>query len=258
MRKRIYFGNWKMKLGYQESIDLAKRYLEIGVNEVANQNKLVFVAVSYLAAKEVIELFANSGIHVAAQDCSVMSNLGAYTGEVSALQLAEIGVKGILIGHSERRAVVKETDDMFNQKLHNALNSKLYTCLCFGETAAERAAGKTYEVIDQQLSRGLNHAEINPNAAEFLMVAYEPVWAISSTVGAREATADEIRNVMVYIRNWIKRKFGENIGENMPILYGGSANSDNANELISVENVDGFIPGKASLNAEDFKATISA
>jgi triosephosphate isomerase len=263
MRKRIYFGNWKMKLGYAESVKLAHDYVNSGLCDlIKSKNEQrethVFAAVPFLPAKEIAEIFKGHDVKPAAQSCSVMAEAGAYTGEVSAAQLAEIGIQGTLVGHSERRTIAMETDAMLNQKVTNALSAKLITCLCIGETADERAAGNAFAVIDSQLEKGLVGMESNPNTADYLVIGYEPVWAISSTAGAREATMEEVAEVMVHIRAWVKQKFGAEVGGNMPLLYGGSVKPENAPQLLAIEDIDGFIPGNASLDAEKLKAIIAA
>ena len=192
------------------------------------------------------QLPANSSISVGAQNCASES-AGAYTGEVSAKMIASLGAKYVILGHSERRAMYHETDELLVKKLGQVLTNNLYPIFCCGETLIERNAGKHFEIIKNQLFSGLFHL----SAADFakVVIAYEPVWAIGPGVTASSAQAQEVHQ---FIRKVVTDKYGDAAAQDCSILYGGSCNAANAKELFANADVDGGLIGGASLKAKDF------
>ena len=179
-------------------------------------------------------------IKIGAQNCSE-EDRGAFTGEISASMLQEKRVSHVLIGHSERRTLFKETDDVIFKKIEAAIKSKLTPIVCIGETLSEKKANKTLRVLDSQINGSL--AKIDPH--EQVIVAYEPVWAIGTGLTPDE---NEIKETHFYI----KEKLGQYFYTDIPVLYGGSANAENCSQIISIENVDGLLVGGASLKKHDF------
>ena len=216
---KIVAANLKMNLNYDE----IKKYLE-DINEIDNKN-VIFIPTSIY-----VPYFLNKGYSVGVQNCHYL-NKGAYTGETSPSQLKSIGVDYVLIGHSERRTYFNEDNDLLNMKIKEALNNGLKVIYCIGETEEERNHGKTKEVLKTELLEGLK--DIN----EEVIIAYEPVWAIGTSV---TPTSLEIEEAVDYIKSIY----------DYPTLYGGSTNDKNIEELNSIKNVDGFLIGGASLDTQ--------
>jgi len=235
-------GNWKMNLTPSEAI----RYLdEFAVLLPTDHAYEVALFPSYLVVPFVIgNLLKRRDIHVGAQNLSDRES-GAFTGEVSAPMLTDAGCRYVLIGHSERRKIYGETDELLAKKLSMALQHKLSVVYCIGETLAEREANQTFDVIDQQLKNliALPH-ESRPN----ITIAYEPVWAIGTGLNATPAQAQEVHHV---IRTTMSDHWNDT-GKNMRILYGGSVTPANAKELFACPDVDGGLVGGASLKPDSF------
>ena len=251
MRKKIVAGNWKMNKTLQEGIELAKE-----VNDkvkTAHADKVtVVIGTPFIHLSEVSKTVNPASIAVAAQNCATETS-GAYTGEVSAAMVASTGAKYIILGHSERRSYYGETDEILVKKVERALENKLEIIFCVGEVLAEREADKHFEVVKSQLTNGL----FNLPAEQFahITVAYEPVWAIGTGKTATSAQAEEMH---AFIRKTIAEKYNQQVADNTSILYGGSCNAKNADELFSQPDVDGGLIGGASLKADDFLAIITA
>ena len=177
---------------------------------------------------------------------------GAYTGEISAEMLSEIGVKVVLIGHSERRALFGETDEFVNQKVKAALDNGLYALLCIGETLEQRESGETNTVLTAQLEKGLEGIELPKSDWYQLVVAYEPVWAIGT---GKVATLEQIEQTHAHVHKELKRLYPD---VTTPVLYGGSANEKNAAEILAVKGVDGVLVGGAALDPDKFAAIINS
>ncbi len=186
------------------------------------------------------------GVSIGAQDCSPGTADAARTGEISAAMLADVGAKYIIVGHSERRQIQKETDDLVRQKAEAANAAGLISIVCVGETQEERAAGRVAEVVGRQVTASA------PRQGGMFVVAYEPVWAIG---GNSTPTLTEIGEVHALIRETLAAEFGSQANETR-ILYGGSVNPKNAGEIFTVGGVDGALVGRASLKAADFSAII--
>ncbi len=177
---------------------------------------------------------------------------GAFTGEVSGKMLADIGCQYVILGHSERRAIFKESDEFINQKVFAAFENKLTPIVCVGETLEERESGKTEAVVECQCTGSL--ANLTADQMAKTVIAYEPVWAIGTGKTATPAQAEEVH---AFIRNWLKSKFGD-VAEDVIIQYGGSVKADNAEELLGQPNINGALVGGASLKADGFVAICHA
>ncbi|MFZ4714754.1 MAG: triose-phosphate isomerase [Bacteriovoracaceae bacterium] len=188
--------------------------------------------------------FSLGRIKVGAQTCSEHDN-GAFTGEVSAATLADMGVEFVILGHSERRTIFQESNTAINLKMKKALSQDLTTIFCIGETLAEREANQTFDVVKKQIIEGLKEI----NFSDSILVAYEPVWAIGT---GKTATPDQAQEVHAFIRSELKKLWGEQ-GSLVPILYGGSVKPSNFAELLSKPDIDGGLVGGASLVASDFR-----
>lgn len=248
MRRKMVAGNWKMN-GTRTSVAELIRFLRVE-SMPGDVDVTVFPSMVHLA--QVAGDLAGSQITVGAQSCAAQAGFGAFTGEVSAAQLADVGCGWVLVGHSERRALFGETDEVVSHKFSVALENGLKPILCVGESLEERQAGMAHDVVSRQLSRVLD--DVGANAFESAVVAYEPVWAIGSGLTATPRQAQEIHAV---IRAVVAQR-NPYVAERMRILYGGSVNAENAAELFAQMDVDGGLVGGASLKANDFGAICRA
>jgi triosephosphate isomerase len=243
MRRKIVAGNWKMNKTWSEALQLVAS-IHHRLEEVPSGVDLI-VAVPFPYIKSVSDII-EPGLHLAAQDCSAAAS-GAYTGEVSAEMLASCNVKFCIVGHSERRSMHHETDELILAKVAQLLKCGITPIFCCGELLEERNAGKEKAVVSKQLQGILS---LQTSELEQIVVAYEPVWAIGTGVTASPAQAQEMH---AFIRSEINAaKAGS--GDKLSILYGGSCKPDNAAELFALPDVDGGLIGGASLNANDFIA----
>jgi len=248
MRRPMVAGNWKMH-GTRASVaeltqGLGKMLIPDGI-EVAVFPPALFI-------NEVIDGLKGKGIIVGAQNSAVQPEQGALTGEVAPSQLSEVGCKLVLIGHSERRQVIGESDEVLNQKFAAAQKSGLTPVLCVGETLAEREAGKTLEVVGRQLSSVIDAFGIAAFANA--VIAYEPVWAIGTGL---TASPQQAQDVHAAIRKQLAEKDAE-VARKVQLLYGGSVKAANAAELFGMPDIDGGLIGGASLNADEFGAICRA
>ncbi|MBR3065843.1 MAG: triose-phosphate isomerase [Bacteroidales bacterium] len=246
MRKKIVAGNWKMNTTVAEGVELAKAIVA-KVNEVPAGVTLI-VAPPFTHLTSVAEVLKDSAVMLSAQNCADQPK-GAYTGEVAASMLKGIGCAYTILGHSERREYYGENSEKLEKKMALALESGLRVIYCVGEKLNEREEGKHFDVVSEQISSvlfGLTRAEIKR-----IVVAYEPVWAIGTGV---TATAEQAQEMHAFIRQTISAHFGEETGEAMSILYGGSCKPSNAQELFACPDIDGGLIGGASLKADDFIA----
>lgn len=204
------------------------------------------LAPPFTALAAVAERLSGSGILLGAQNCAPEEQ-GAHTGEVSVLMLKDVGVRVVILGHSERRHIYREWDELINKKLRLAVQQGLEVVLCVGETQAEREQGVTNKVVGQQVHSGL--AGVSEEQLAGVTIAYEPVWAIGTGKTATPSDADEVHR---FIRSLLAEKYSSGAGERMVIQYGGSVKPGNAAELMAMPNIDGFLVGGASLAAESF------
>lgn len=250
MRDKIVAGNWKMNLSFEQALQLAN-----DINEWVATNKpeaKVVIAPSAIYLQAIQETVDNEFVQVASQDVSA-ADKGAYTGDISAEQLDSIGINTTIVGHSERREYQFESDKVIADKLKVLFSQNITPILCVGERLDEREADQHFEVVKTQILNALQPQELAHLSN--LVIAYEPVWAIGTGKTASPAQAQEIH---AYIRQVLQEAFGEAIADQTSILYGGSVNPSNAEELFSQPDIDGGLVGGASLKLEDFSKIISA
>ena len=250
MRKNIVAGNWKMNTTLQEGIVLANELKAALAGKTPACEVIIGTPFTHLAS--VAELVKGSVINVSAQNCADKES-GAYTGEVSAAMVKSTGASHVIIGHSERRAYYGETFEILKEKVLLALKHELAPIFCIGEQKEEREANQQNEVVKAHLEGSV----FNLSGEDFskIVLAYEPVWAIGTGL---TATSDQAQEIHAYIRSLIAAKYGAEIAGNTSILYGGSCNASNAQELFSKPDVDGGLIGGASLKADSFVQIIEA
>jgi triosephosphate isomerase len=246
MRPRIVAGNWKMNTLRASAHDLAAAVVE-GTKNIDGVTTIVCPPFPYLGT--VGEVVANTKVALGAQDCHAEA-AGAYTGEVSAAMLRDVGCQYVILGHSERRHGMHESDGLVNFKVHAALDAGLHVILCVGETLEERKANRAERVFARQVVAALTG--LSRDALSRLIIAYEPVWAIGT---GETATPEQAQSAHHKIRERLGEMF--NAGD-VPILYGGSVKADNATQLFHQPDVDGGLIGGASLKAHDFLAIVRA
>ncbi|MBV4355568.1 triose-phosphate isomerase [Pinibacter aurantiacus] len=245
MRQQIAAANWKMNLTWEQGQQLLKGILDANVTPKQNQAVIIAVPFPYLtAAKEIVE--KKAGYFVAAQNCYHKKS-GAFTGEVSAEMLKSIGVKYVIIGHSERREYFNETNQQLADKLNLLLENGIVPVFCCGEPLAVREANEQNSYVEQQLVESLFH--LTPEQISGIVIAYEPIWAIGT---GKTATADQAQEIQAYLRSVLAGKYGKEVAAKIPVLYGGSVKAANAKEIFSNEDVDGGLVGGASLQADEF------
>lgn len=242
MRQKLVAGNWKMHGNLQMTNDLLAELLE---KNLPSTSLLVCPPFPYL--QQAADLLRGSSIQLGAQDCSVAQE-GAYTGDVSAKMLAELGVSHVLVGHSERRQFQQESNQVVLEKARAALASGLIPIVCVGETLQQRDAGQTGDVVLEQagaILQGLDREQLDR-----IVFAYEPVWAIGTGL---TATPEQAQEVHALLRSAVK-EVDAKLAENMLLLYGGSVKPDNAASLFAMADIDGGLIGGASLDADQFLA----
>ena len=248
IRRAIIAGNWKMNKTRPE----AKELIEAMKPLVKDAGCEVVICVHYTNLETAVELTKGTNIRVGAENCHFAKS-GAYTGEISADMLTEIGVEYVVLGHSERRQYFGETDETVNKRTKAALEAGLKPIVCVGELLWERECGITEEVIARQIK--LDFFGVTADELKNCVIAYEPVWAIGT---GKTATADQAEEVCGFIRDVLSKLYGKDVADTITIQYGGSMNAGNAAELLSKENVDGGLIGGASLKANDFAIIVDA
>jgi triosephosphate isomerase (TIM) len=248
MRKPYIAGNWKMNMTIDESVKLAEA-LAAGIGNIDAD---VAVVPQFLAVPAVAKALAGSSVKVGAQDV-FYEKPGAFTGEIAPEMLIDAGCTFALVGHSERRHVIGETDEIIRKKLDALLAADLDVILCIGELIEERNAGKTEERLDIQVRAGLTG--LTPEQLKKVTLAYEPVWAIGTGV---TATTEQAQEAHAFVRKLVAEMFNQEAAEAMRIQYGGSVKPGNAGELISQKDVDGALVGGAALKADSFLGIIKA
>jgi triosephosphate isomerase (TIM) len=251
MRKSFIAGNWKMNTDVHSSVKLAEGVVS-GCKDVAGSKIDVAVCPPFVYLQQVGKALQSSHIALGSQDI-YFEQKGAFTGEISAAMLKDVGCAYALCGHSERRHVIGETDELINKKVHAAILGGLLPILCVGELLDERKANKTDEVVTRQMKKGL--AGLIAEKMSAVTIAYEPVWAIGTGL---TATPQQAQEVHALIRKLVAQMYDRKIADAIRIQYGGSVKPDNAGELMSQEDVDGLLVGGASLKAEDFVAIVKA
>lgn len=249
MRRTVIAGNWKMNMTPAET----KKFITELAPKVKGLDKCdIVLCVPYVDIATAVEAAAGTNIRIGAENVHFAES-GAYTGEVSAKMLTEIGTEYVVIGHSERRQYFGETDETVNLRTKAALAAGLKVILCLGEVKAERLAGITDEVVAMQTK--LDLAGVSAEELKNVIIAYEPVWAIGTGLTATPEQADETCGV---IRATVAKLYGERAADELTVQYGGSMNDGNAAELLAKPNVDGGLIGGASLKTDKFTAIVEA
>ncbi len=250
LRKAIIAGNWKMNKTRPE----AKELLEAIKPLVANaEGKVEVIAcVPFTNLETAVNVTAGSNVKIGAENVHFEKS-GAFTGEISADMLTELGVEYVVIGHSERRQYFGETDETVNKRLLAALQAGLKPILCVGETLDQREKGITEEIIAMQTKIALMGT--CEKCIKNVVIAYEPVWAIGT---GKTATAEQAQEVCAFIRKTVENLFNKEIADGMTIQYGGSMNAKNCAELLSKPDVDGGLIGGASLKSDDFNTIVQS
>jgi triosephosphate isomerase (TIM) len=243
MRKPFIAGNWKMYKKISEAVQFASEFKNT-VKGITDRDILICAPFTMIAplAKE----FQGSNVHVGAQNM-YFEKEGAFTGEISPVQLLDAGAKYVILGHSERRHVFGEKDELINKKVHSSLANGLSPILCVGELLEEREAGKTEAVVKTQTIEGFKG--LSEEQALKVTIAYEPVWAIGT---GKTATPEDADNVHASIRKILSGIYNQNVADKMIIQYGGSVKPDNVDTLMAKVNIDGALVGGASLKVDSF------
>ncbi len=248
LRKAVIAGNWKMNKTPAEAAALIDEMKPL----VSDADCDVVICVPYVDLQTALEKTAGSNIKVGAENCH-WAESGAFTGEISAKMLTEMGVEYVVIGHSERRTYFGETDETVQKRVRAALDAGLKVILCVGEYLEQREQGVTFDVVSMQTRIAL--FGVAKEELENIIIAYEPVWAIGTGKTATAKQANEVNNA---IRNVIADLYDKAAADAFVVQYGGSMNAKNADELLAQEDVDGGLIGGASLKAEDFAAIVKA
>ncbi|MBD3287433.1 triose-phosphate isomerase [candidate division KSB1 bacterium] len=247
MRRKIIAGNWKMNKTVPEAVDFVRGLMK-QASEFINCD--IIVGPPYTALAPVSEVIKDSNVKLSAQNVH-FEDSGAYTGEVSTGMLESAGCDLVIIGHSERRQYFGDTDELINKKLKKVLSSKLDPIFCIGETLDERKSGRTEQVVERHVKKGLDG--ISKSDVKRVTIAYEPVWAIGT---GETATPEQAEEVHAFIRKLLKEIYDEEISEGLRIQYGGSVKPSNAKELLKQPDLDGALIGGASLDLNSFTEII--
>ncbi len=254
MRKLIVAGNWKMNTSVAEGVELAKQVSAYAEKKNLPAGKEIVIAPPFTHLASVAQVINADKVILAAQDCAATKN-GAYTGEVSASMLKGIGVKAVILGHSERRQYFKENSEILLKKIKLALAESLDVIFCVGETKDQREAGQN--IYNNVIKAQLVDTVFTLTADEFkkIIIAYEPVWAIGTGL---TATPEQAQEIHAMIRKAVADNFGQTVADDTTILYGGSCKPSNAAEIFAKKDVDGGLIGGAALKAGDFAGIIDA
>ncbi len=248
MRKNIVAGNWKMNKNFADAEALMFQLLEYKKNNTTNCDVYIAPPAVYLTTAKGI--FKNGEVEVLAQDISEHAS-GAYTGEISVDMIQSIGLDGSLVSHSERRQYHGETDSHANRKVKALLDAGLTPIYCNGETLEQRKSGQHFDVVKNQTEVAL--FTLSAEEIKKVVIAYEPVWAIGT---GETASPEQAQEIHAHIRSLIAAKYGQDIADEISILYGGSVKPDNAKEIFSQPDIDGGLIGGAALKIEDFAKII--
>lgn len=244
MRKKVIAGNWKMNNDLSQSVNLISEIKNAVAGNAVNAE--IIVCPPFISLETASALVKGTNIKLGAQNMYFEEN-GAYTGEISASMLKSVGCDYVILGHSERRAIFGETDEIINKKIKKALSADLLPIFCVGETLEQRENDITKKVIEDQVRKGLSG--ISEEEMKSIIIAYEPVWAIGT---GKTATPQQAQDVHEFIRDLIKEMYSSKIAENIIIQYGGSVKPDNAETLLSQPDIDGALVGGACLKADSF------
>jgi len=246
-RKILIAANWKMNKTVEESISFVKDFKD-STAEIKDVD--ILICPPYIALSDMGKLLKNTNIKLGAQNM-YFEEKGAFTGEISPVMLKKIGCEYVILGHSDRREYFNETNELVNKKIIAALRNDLKPILCIGETLEQRNSNKTKEVLESQLKECL--IDISKKEIKNVVIAYEPLWAISKgDPNHKAATAEDAEEGHKFIRNYISKLYDENTAENIIIIYGGSMKPGNAEELLGKSDIDGGLVGNASLDVKSF------
>lgn len=248
MRNYVIAGNWKMNKTPSEAVALVKELIPM----VKDAQKKVIVCPTFVCLPAVLEAVKGTNICVGAQNMH-FEDKGAFTGEISADMLTELGVQYVIIGHSERRQYFAETDETVNKKAVKALSKGLIPIICVGESLEQREANITNDIVSNQVKAAF--ASISAEDAKKVIIAYEPIWAIGT---GKTATSEQANEVCSMIRDTIKGLYSADVADEVVIQYGGSMNDGNAKDLLAQSDIDGGLIGGAALVAEKFTKIIEA
>lgn len=248
LRKAVIAGNWKMNKNRKEAKELIENLKPL----VKDADCEVIICVPFTNLETALEACAGSKIKVGAQNCHWAAS-GAFTGEISAGMLSEMGINYVVIGHSERRQHFGETNETVNKRVRAALDHGLNVILCVGELLEQREQSITEEICSMQVKIALEG--VSADELGRIIIAYEPVWAIGT---GKTATSEQAEEVNGFIRTAVEKLYGKETADKITVQYGGSMNAANAGELLGKENVDGGLIGGASLKAEDFAEIVKA
>ena len=252
MRSKIVAGNWKMNKTLEEGKILASEIMSMVADEVKGNAKVIFCTPFPYLLTIKNQLGNNSRISVGAQNCNENES-GAYTGEVSAPMLKSMGIPYVILGHSERRQYYGEDEKLLAKKVDVALKNELIPIFCCGEPLDVREKGEHEALVKKQVEESLFH--LDETSIRRVVIAYEPVWAIGT---GKTATSQQAQDMHAVIRKLLASKYGLDVANEIPILYGGSVNAANAKELFSCADVDGGLVGGASLKSREFTEIIKA
>jgi len=249
MRKPIIAGNWKMYKTLAEAKQFAEEVTGLAPDPVKMDTVICAPA---LFLEQLGQLVIDSPVHVGAQTMH-FENEGAFTGEVSPVQLADLGVDFVILGHSERRQYFNETDEAVNKKVHAAFEHFIVPIVCVGESLEEREAGNTASKVEGQVEKAL--ANLTKDQVKQTVIAYEPIWAIGT---GKTATSEDANEVCGSIRSKVESLFGQDVAQAVRIQYGGSVKPENIKELLTMEHIDGALVGGASLQSASFLKLLEA
>lgn len=250
MRKKVIAGNWKMNYNLYQSIAFIKNLKEEILKK--ERNSEIIICPNFVSLSEAKKIIDNSPIKLGAQNL-YFEESGAFTGETSADMIKSVGCEYVIIGHSERRTIFNESDELINKKVKQAFKHKLKPIFCVGETLEQREKNITTEIVSKQLEIGLQ--DITAEEMLQIIIAYEPVWAIGT---GRNATPEQAQEVHSFIRNFLTVGYGFEVAEKTIIQYGGSVKPENAKELLSQPDIDGALVGGACLKVDSFIGIIES
>lgn len=247
MRKSIIAGNWKMNKTQSETIILLNEMLDVKIEG----DREAVVCLPFTSISAGADLLEDSLIKLGAQNV-FYEDRGAYTGEISCEMLNDLGVEYVIVGHSERREILKETDEEINKKVLKLLEYNLKPILCVGETLEERESKGHFEKVKKQIEA--DFVNVTSDSIGDIVIAYEPIWAIGTGVSA---SAQDAEDMCAFIRETITEQYGKEAGETIRIQYGGSVKPETIKEIMAMPNIDGALVGGASLKTADFKALVN-
>lgn len=251
MRKKLIAGNWKMNKTYQESKILVTEIVKNLKKDIVSKVDIV-ICPPYTSLSRISKILKKSKISLGAQNMH-FENDGAYTGEISASMLKALNCRHVILGHSERRQYFAETDEIINLKIKKAIENKLISIVCVGEFLEQRQNNIQTEVVNRQLTKCLEG--VKEENLKYIIVAYEPVWAIGT---GKTATPDQANYMHIAIRETLESLYNKEISEKVIVLYGGSVNENNSGDLFNQSDIDGGLIGGASLKPDQFVKIINS